>query len=33
MQAMINQKWIGIGIVGVIMLLTGCSGDKAQMLG
>jgi len=33
MQAMINQKWIGIGIVGAMMLLTGCSGDKAQMLG
>ena len=32
LQAMINQKWIGIGIVGVMMLLTGCSGDKAQML-
>ena len=29
---MIHQKWIGIGIVGVMMLLTGCSGDKAQML-
>ncbi len=29
---MINQKWIGIGIVGVMMLLTGCSGDKAQRL-
>jgi len=27
LQAMINQKWIGIGIVGAMMLLTGCSGD------